>query len=377
MALSLIILLSLMLPCSSSPGAAAQIPAAPATAQARYPDSSPHTERMVTVENGVELEVLDWGGLGRPVILLAGLGDTAHVFDDFAPELARSYHVYGITRRGYGVSSAPATGYSVARLGQDVLAVMDTLHIERPVIIGHSIAGEELSWIGTHDPRRVAGLVYLDAGYSYALYDPAADTFRTGLAAFQKQLQALSADSGAKETSAAQAAIPPFEKALQQHAACLDLPHPSNKPDAADMSSVAAFRGYVGRLVGGPMPASEVQQLAVVRADGSVSGLAPKGPIAAQVSSGGEQFTKIAGVRVLAIFASPHDDGAYVDRDPVLRAKLAACDKESGDAQAAAFQRDVPGSTVLVWPNAHHLLFVTQPQQTLRAIHSFIATLQP
>lgn len=41
----------------------------------------------------------------------------------------------------------------------------------RPVLAGHSIAGEDLSSIGSRTPEKVAGLVYLDAGYSYAFYD--------------------------------------------------------------------------------------------------------------------------------------------------------------------------------------------------------------
>src|SRR5580765_742543 len=70
-------------------------------------DASPHTVRMVTIAPGISLEVLDWGGKGRPLVLLAGLGNTAHVFDDVAPSLTDSFHVYGITRRGFGRSSQP------------------------------------------------------------------------------------------------------------------------------------------------------------------------------------------------------------------------------------------------------------------------------
>src|ERR1019366_2274860 len=54
---------------------------------------------------------LDWGGVGRPVVLLSGLGNTAHVFDEFAPKLAVGFHVYGVTRRGFGASSIPTDGY--------------------------------------------------------------------------------------------------------------------------------------------------------------------------------------------------------------------------------------------------------------------------
>src|SRR5579862_79057 len=135
-------------------------------------DPSSHRVQFVTVEDNVRLEVLDWGGSGRPVVFLAGLGDTAHIFDDFAPKLTPEYHVYGITRRGYGASSAPASEYTADRLGDDVLAVLDALKIERPVLVGHSIGGEELSSVASRHPERVSGLIYLDAAYAYAYYDP-------------------------------------------------------------------------------------------------------------------------------------------------------------------------------------------------------------
>jgi pimeloyl-ACP methyl ester carboxylesterase len=146
-------------------------------AQTASTDPSPHSVQFITVDENVRLEVLDWGGAsagtGRSLVLLAGLGNTAHVFDDFAPKLtAAGYHVFGITRRGYGASSAPEIGYSSDRLGDDVLAVMGALKLDRPVLAGNSLAGEELSSVGSRHPERVAGLVYLDAAYSYAYYDP-------------------------------------------------------------------------------------------------------------------------------------------------------------------------------------------------------------
>src|SRR5260370_4312273 len=125
------------------------------------------------VEPGVEIEVLDWGGTGRPVVLIEGLGSTAHTFESFAADLNKSFHVYGVTRRGYGASSAPmptSSNYSAERLGDDVIAVLDSLQLKSPILIGHSFGGEELSSIGSRRPERIAGLVYLDAGYRYALF---------------------------------------------------------------------------------------------------------------------------------------------------------------------------------------------------------------
>ncbi len=130
---------------------------------APWHDPSNHRVQFVTVEEGVRLEVLDWGGTGRPVVLLAGLGWTAHVFDDFAPKLTDLYHVYGITRRGYGDSSKPASGYTEARLTEDDLRVFDALKLVAPIVVGHSISGNELSTLGIHHYDRIGGLVYLDA----------------------------------------------------------------------------------------------------------------------------------------------------------------------------------------------------------------------
>jgi non-heme chloroperoxidase len=96
-----------------------------------WKDPSPHTSRFVTVEKGVRLEVLDWGGSGRPLVLLAGGRDTAHVFDDFAPKLTPSFHVYGITRRGFGQSGFSPEGYGADRLGDDVLTVLDSLELKK------------------------------------------------------------------------------------------------------------------------------------------------------------------------------------------------------------------------------------------------------
>ena len=127
-------------------------------------DPSRHTVQFVTVGKGIRLEVLDWGGTGRPVVLLAGSGNTAHIFDGFAEKLsAACCHVYGITRRGFGASTHPDSGYDQQRLADDVLQVLDALKLVAPVVAGHSMSGEELTTLGDEHSDRLAGLVYLDA----------------------------------------------------------------------------------------------------------------------------------------------------------------------------------------------------------------------
>lgn len=136
----------------------------------QWTDPAPHRVRFVPVSDGLQLEVLDFGGTGQPIVLLAGLGNTAHVFDEFAPKLTGLAHVYAITRRGYGASSRPDSGYDVARLGEDILTAIDSLRLEKPVLFGHSIAGQELSYLAVRHRDRIAALIYAEAAYRYA-YD--------------------------------------------------------------------------------------------------------------------------------------------------------------------------------------------------------------
>jgi non-heme chloroperoxidase len=130
-----------------------------------WKDPSPHTVRFVETEPGVKLEVLDWGGTGPSVLLLAGHGDTGHIFDDFAPGLTHEFHVLAVTRRGFGASSQLSRGYDLTTLVRDLIHVSETLQLKRLNLVGHSIAGDEMTRWARAEPDRVHKLVYLEAAY--------------------------------------------------------------------------------------------------------------------------------------------------------------------------------------------------------------------
>lgn len=128
-------------------------------------DTTPHKTTFVRVEPGVWLEVLDWGGehKSQTMVLLTGLGDNAHVYDQFAHQFTDSFHVIGITRRGFFPSSQPRKGYDVETRARDDIAVLDALRISRATFVGHSLAGSELAKLGEVYGNRVDKLVFLDA----------------------------------------------------------------------------------------------------------------------------------------------------------------------------------------------------------------------
>ncbi len=296
-------------------------------------DSSPHKVQFVTVEKGVQLEVLDWGGAGRPLIFLAGAGDTAHVFDYFAPKFNGQHHVYAITRRGFGASSkpAPANGnYSADRLGDDVLAVMQSLGIERPVLVGHSIAGEELSSIGSRFPNKVSGLIYLDAVASWSFYDPAHPQVEIEMNGIKKRIEEIEA-GGVDE----QEKLRELEIAMAQFETVL---HQNNK----DIKTMP------------PLP--------------------PRSPIGAALNFGAEKYTSIP-VPVLAIIACPHDWSHFFQNDPERRAARLAADTAACSARAESFARGVPTARVVRIPNADHYLYRTNEAQVIDETNKFLSTL--
>ena len=121
-------------------------------------DPSPHQVRFVTVDSSVRLEVLDWGGAGRP-ILFVGCYQSAHVYDEIAPKLTDSFRVYAVTRRGVGASDHPSTGYNPQQRAADILEVIGALGMRKPLLVGHSCGGAILHSLGAEQPERVGGLV--------------------------------------------------------------------------------------------------------------------------------------------------------------------------------------------------------------------------
>lgn len=143
-----------------------------------WTDKSPHRSQLIYA-NGIHLHYLDWGGHGEALVFLAGLGNNAHVFDDIAPRFTSRFHVLAMTRRGFGLSDKPESGYDVQSRVADVLALLDALQINRVILAGHSIAGDELTAFAAAHPDRVDKLVYLDAAIDHS-QDPEAEEVKQG-----------------------------------------------------------------------------------------------------------------------------------------------------------------------------------------------------
>jgi non-heme chloroperoxidase len=291
--------------------------------------------RMVTVEKDVNLEVLDWGGTGRPLVLLQGLGGVAQDYDKFAQQFTTHYHVYGITRRGYGASSKPtpsAANYSAERLGKDILIVIRSLQLDRPFLAGQSIAGEEMSWIGTFHSDIIAGLIYLEAVGSYSFYDPEQTDMVMDMVDVRHQIDA-------------------FEASEPLSAAVLG----QIRDSAAALSKSAGRMAYNVSASGG-------------QGDPALP------PIGLAIKFGEEKFTAVC-TPMLAVMACPHDYGQLAIRNPKAAALLKAKDQARCTEQISSLKAHNPSAQVVVLPNADHQIVRTNEADVLRAMLPFLAKL--
>jgi len=309
-------------------------------------DPSKHQVRLVTVEKGVELEVLDWGGSGRPIVLLAGSGNTAHVFDDFAPKLTDCCHVYGITRRGYGASSQPASGYDEQRRADDILHVLGSLNIAAPVLAGHSMAGGEMTTLGNQHSKRLAGLVYLDA-----LGDP--KDFPSGDPAYMELFNRLP----------------------------VAMRGPSSPPSEQEARSFATYRAWQMRNEGFAFPEAELRNTRVINRDGTIGGFKAPERVYAAIAAGGQRrdYSTIR-VPVLALFEYPRPTSGpdYQPKNDEERAAIEAFSR----ATAAYVERwvknlksGVPEARFVDVPKAGHYLFLTREADVLGELRRFVAGL--
>jgi pimeloyl-ACP methyl ester carboxylesterase len=152
------------------PGACALVLlAAPLCAQ---DDPMAGLEHRFADVGALQIEYFQFGDTGTPIILIQDHHDYFHGYFgreewdelqewiDFLNEMGRHHRVVAPVRRGWGESDDPGYGYDVATQAEDILGLMDRLGIAEAVLLGRTLATQEMTWIAEHHPERVAGLAY-------------------------------------------------------------------------------------------------------------------------------------------------------------------------------------------------------------------------
>jgi non-heme chloroperoxidase len=263
------------------------------------------------------------------------------VYDEFAPKLTDCCHVYGITRRGFGASSRPATGYDDQRLADDVFRALEEAKIQKPVLIGHSMAGGEMTTVGRQHSDRLAGLVYLDAIADLEDEPPADPEW----VALEKRVPA----------------------GLRPQRAC----------DPVDTSTFAAFRITRACTLGFAIPESELRnQFETV--NGGVGPVKTPDWVMRAIGQGQVYRKDYSNIRVPVLALLPRPVSEYHPKNDEERAvieQFMARGRVIVGRWIDKLKRGVPNARVVEIPGGDHYLYATKEIEVLREIHAFIASL--
>lgn len=110
------------------------------------------------------IAVWEWPGAKPDTLLLHGIGNYGRYWDLFADAVAGRLHLLAPDARGHGDSPKPAHAYGSADFIADATAVIDAKHLDRPVVVGHSMGGFHATALTVAHPERVRALVLVDVG---------------------------------------------------------------------------------------------------------------------------------------------------------------------------------------------------------------------
>jgi pimeloyl-ACP methyl ester carboxylesterase len=297
-------------------------------------DPTLHRERFIAVSGDVRLHTLDFGGSGPPLLFLAGLGNTAHAWDNFATRFTDRFRVYAITRRGFGESSHPDDGYGLDTLIGDIRAVLDTLKLDRVSIVGHSIAAEELTRFAVTYPNRVVKLVYLDGAYDRPRLSEMVDSA--------------------------------FTEAL-------DLPS-MPQPTARDTATPAAYVRFVHRTRGVAIPEADIRaRLKYDGADESATFAYQSVGSAAEEPRWRE--VRAPALAIYSVVDSVDQAEPWVRADRARRRNQQAFLKKIGPIYAVSrdqFRREMQRGVVVEIRGGHHWIFLSHADRVARAMRDFL-----
>lgn len=102
-------------------------------------------------------------GQGEPAVVLVHCwGCSSDEWRDAMPALAASHRVVAIDLPGHGRSGKQRADWTVPAYANDLRATLDHFHLERAILVGHSMSGAIIVQAAVDEPKRVVGLVPVD-----------------------------------------------------------------------------------------------------------------------------------------------------------------------------------------------------------------------
>jgi pimeloyl-ACP methyl ester carboxylesterase len=129
----------------------------------RHPAAVTAGESRMIDTGEIALHVTTYPGNGPALLLVHGIGSSGAGWVPVIDDLAAEFTLITLDLRGHGESDKPPHGYLYEDYIRDIDGLLAALHIDRPLIIGHSLGGILTLWWAARHPDRAAALVIEDS----------------------------------------------------------------------------------------------------------------------------------------------------------------------------------------------------------------------
>jgi pimeloyl-ACP methyl ester carboxylesterase len=121
--------------------------------------------KVVTVlSNGQAIAHIESGaGQGPPLLLIHGYTDSARDWLSLEPFLAHQHRLVIVDLRGHGASGKPECCYTRFDFAYDLALLLTELHVERAVVVGHSLGSIVAQTFAEMWPARTAQLILISS----------------------------------------------------------------------------------------------------------------------------------------------------------------------------------------------------------------------
>ena len=124
---------------------------------------------MLIRANGIQMNYELTGKKDAPVVLLShSLGSSLLMWNPQRKALESQFRVLCYDIRGHGKTEAPPGAYTLELLGEDAIALLDILEIERVHWVGLSMGGMIGQSVALNYPRRLTSLTLCDTSAAIA-----------------------------------------------------------------------------------------------------------------------------------------------------------------------------------------------------------------
>ncbi len=103
--------------------------------------------------NGIKIHYYRTGGDKPQVVVNHGVGDDGLCWTHVVRELERDYDVIMTDARGHGMSDSGKGDYSTRARVADLIGLIETLKLDRPVVGGHSMGGDTTLHLAAEHPQ--------------------------------------------------------------------------------------------------------------------------------------------------------------------------------------------------------------------------------